>query len=471
VKSTNTPASNPNTISISGTGQYQTWIINGSDMYNSSNYGSNWSQNTSAPTRARYSGLAISQSGQYQTVTAAYSSGYTNYGIYTSSNFGSTWSYAISEMSYLGQVTMSASGQYQMYVATTGEAYLSSNYGSSWTRNYDAPGGGVKLSMSASGQYITVCVYNGYMYNSSSYGSTWSINSSASNTAKWIGISLSASGQYQTAVVADGGSIYNSSNYGSTWSQNTTAANTYWQSVSVSASGQYQCACWGYATNTGNIYTSSNYGSTWSQSSLTVSSAYWSFALMSKSGQYFFALNYADVGWYICKNSISNGIVNVGNYTTANAVTSGITGGLYYNTTSSNLWVSNGSAWSTVKSFVIDHPDDPSKYLVHGCLEGPESGVYYRGSGEITNNDSVTMNLPDYVRNLAGEFTVKITPIYDGNRDKGQYFSSRVTNNKFTVYGPNGKFSWHINGKRININVEPYKNTVLPKGDGPYQWL
>ena len=28
------------------------------------------------------------------------------------------------------------------------------------------------------------------------------------------------------------------------------------------------------------------------------------------------------------------------------------------------------------KSFIIDHPTDPSKYLVHVCLEGPEAGVY-----------------------------------------------------------------------------------------------
>ena len=30
---------------------------------------------------------------------------------------------------------------------------------------------------------------------------------------------------------------------------------------------------------------------------------------------------------------------------------------------------------------IIDHPDDKeNKYLIHGCLEGPEVGVYYRGT-------------------------------------------------------------------------------------------
>ena len=35
------------------------------------------------------------------------------------------------------------------------------------------------------------------------------------------------------------------------------------------------------------------------------------------------------------------------------------------------------------KTFIIDHPIDKNKYLVHGCLEGPEFGVYYRGKSEI----------------------------------------------------------------------------------------
>ena len=42
------------------------------------------------------------------------------------------------------------------------------------------------------------------------------------------------------------------------------------------------------------------------------------------------------------------------------------------------IWLSNtGTLFldNTAKTFVIDHPDDTSKYLVHGCLEGPEGGV------------------------------------------------------------------------------------------------
>jgi hypothetical protein len=48
---------------------------------------------------------------------------------------------------------------------------------------------------------------------------------------------------------------------------------------------------------------------------------------------------------------------------------------------------------------------------------------------------------------------------------------SEVENNKFTVYGPNGKFYWIVHGKRISFQVEPFKQQVTVKGDGPYKWI
>jgi hypothetical protein len=121
------------------------------------------------------------------------------------------------------------------------------------------------------------------------------------------------------------------------------------------------------------------------------------------------------------------------------------------------------------KTFVINHPNDTNKYLVHACLEGPEAGVYYRGIGEITNNEYITINLPDYVSNLAYDFTIQLTGIYD-NKIK-IFNTSEVIDNRFNVYGENGKFYWLVQGKRHNINVEPLKTQTIVKGDGPYRWI
>ena len=142
----------------------------------------------------------------------------------------------------------------------------------------------------------------------------------------------------------------------------------------------------------------------------------------------------------------------------------GITGnGLRYDSDSGEI------SYTADKTFIIDHPDDPDRYLVHTCLEGPEVGVYYRGEGEITNTESTVITLPPYVANLAYVFTIQITHIYDGQVKT--YSSSRVKNNQFTVYGPNGEFFWMANGTRGETVVEPLKTDVDVRGDGPYRWI
>ena len=131
----------------------------------------------------------------------------------------------------------------------------------------------------------------------------------------------------------------------------------------------------------------------------------------------------------------------------------------------SNVWY-----YEQGKTFIIDHPQNKEKYLVHACLEGPEVGVYYRGKSEVTNDTSVTVNLPDYIPGWAYDFTITVTGIYDGKLKL--YNASEVDESgAFTVYGENGKFNWIAIGKRGDINAEPYKNEIVIKGDGPYKWV
>jgi hypothetical protein len=123
------------------------------------------------------------------------------------------------------------------------------------------------------------------------------------------------------------------------------------------------------------------------------------------------------------------------------------------------------------KTFVIDHPKEENKYLVHACLEGPEAGVYYRGKGKIEENEeSTTIYLPSYVENLAIDFTIQISPIYDGKVKT--FASTEVIDNKyFKVYGESGSFYWNVFGKRLSINSEPLKNETNVHGNGPYKWI
>ena len=62
----------------------------------------------------------------------------------------------------------------------------------------------------------------------------------------------------------------------------------------------------------------------------------------------------------------------------------------------------------TYKSFLIDHPTQEGKKLRHGCLEGPEHGVYFRGN----SSDSI-IECPEYWMGLVEEdsVTVQLTAI------------------------------------------------------------
>jgi hypothetical protein len=135
------------------------------------------------------------------------------------------------------------------------------------------------------------------------------------------------------------------------------------------------------------------------------------------------------------------------------------------------LWNLNTGevTYNTAKTFVIDHPLDTDKYLVHACLEGPEAGVYYRGLGCIENQEFVEISLPDYVSSFTTEPTPHITPIYNGKIRTLN--SSLIKDNKFRVYGEPGEFSWIVYAKRQDIQTEPFKNIVNVKGDGPYKYI
>ena len=88
----------------------------------------------------------------------------------------------------------------------------------------------------------------------------------------------------------------------------------------------------------------------------------------------------------------------------------------------------------------------------------------------IINSISTTVILPNYVTNLASEFTVQLTPIYQ-DKQINQIYASEMIDNSFQVYGENCKFYWLVQGKRRDIDIEPLKTNTIVKGNGPYTWI
>jgi hypothetical protein len=139
---------------------------------------------------------------------------------------------------------------------------------------------------------------------------------------------------------------------------------------------------------------------------------------------------------------------------------------LQYNATSGEI------VYNTAKTFVIDHPQEPHrKYLVHGCLEGPEGGVYYRGESKVGE----TVVLPKYVKSLVAPGdtpTIQLTPIGYHSACPGVTRWDRETNS-FRVLGDDGEVFWTFFAKRCDLpkGVEPRKHDVHVSGDGPYRYI
>jgi len=132
---------------------------------------------------------------------------------------------------------------------------------------------------------------------------------------------------------------------------------------------------------------------------------------------------------------------------------------------------------TNVKNFIIPHPDDPARYLVHTSLEGPEWGpVYYRGTSKLQDGE-VVVNLPDYFESLtkAENRTITLTCKNGGS----VLYYEDIKNGQFKVKLAQGisgneaqEFSWLVMAERKGpaLQVEPRKDEIEVKGFGPYRY-
>ncbi len=110
------------------------------------------------------------------------------------------------------------------------------------------------IDISSTGQYQTGVVYGGLIYYSSNYGVNWiEISTMADNN--FISVSMSDSGQYQTAL---SNVIFISTNFGATWTQNFSTESHI--CVEVTNTGQNQIR----ASQSNYLQLSTDYGSNWS---------------------------------------------------------------------------------------------------------------------------------------------------------------------------------------------------------------
>jgi hypothetical protein len=137
---------------------------------------------------------------------------------------------------------------------------------------------------------------------------------------------------------------------------------------------------------------------------------------------------------------------------------------------------------TNVKTFVIPHPTDDERYLVHACLEGPEAGVIYRGQSQLVDG-WVQIDLPAYFEALCAEEgrSVMLTCIADDPADEWcpVLHATYPKNGRFFVGLGSGmvindqRFWWEVKAIRKDVppvTVEPLTDTVDVLGTGPYTY-
>jgi len=169
------------------------------------------------------------------------------------------------------------------------------------------------------------------------------------------------------------------------------------------------------------------------------------------------------------------------------------------------LWFYPGSGGTAIKTFVIDHPTDPDRWLVHACVEGPEALVQYRGVA-IIDGGTARVELPDYfeaatraegrqvqatmqlpeepltIPGIPASVTVPfrtspgvgdipehlmVRPVAASSPKDGQF--------RLACPAPDGtKIAWTVTAVRADVDhvvAEPLRSDYDAHGDGPYRYL
>jgi hypothetical protein len=118
------------------------------------------------------------------------------------------------------------------------------------------------------------------------------------------------------------------------------------------------------------------------------------------------------------------------------------------------------------KNFVIQHPLDEDRYLVHAAAEGPTADLVYRGTSSLQNG-SVVVELPPYFEaaSKADGRTVFVTPKIAADGSQCNMAASSIENGRFTVSTQGcvnncaHKFDWLVFAIRGDVEtvVEPLK--------------
>lgn len=159
--------------------------------------------------------------------------------------------------------------------------------------------------------------------------------------------------------------------------------------------------------------------------------------------------------WVATSSTDGAGLLNVYNAAGTNIIQlSGSSGNVF-----GTSFISTGA-----KNFRTDHPEDPTKEIYYAAIEGPEVGVYIRGTAELIGGESI-ITLPDHFRFVTAEegITVQVTPLSAAS--EGLAVTSKSTSQITVRELRNGtgsySFDYVVSGVRLGFeNYEVIRDKV-----------
>lgn len=116
-----------------------------------------------------------------------------------------------------------------------------------------------------------------------------------------------------------------------------------------------------------------------------------------------------------------------------------------------------GNLRATTKSFDIPHPTKDGMRLVYGVLEGPEHGVYHRGT--VEGKGVIKVELPEYWHKLVGDqYTIQLTPWgnYNVSIDSKteNHFTIQLVGDFISRKFKNIKVDYIVHGSRLDAPLD-----------------
>lgn len=176
--------------------------------------------------------------------------------VYTSTNYGTTWVARDIANRNWTSIASSADGTKLVGCVNPGQIYTSTDSGVNWTargavRNWTA------IASSLDGTRITAAAANVGVFVSTDSGVNWGTSPNLSGVVNWTTVASSGTG-LNLAAAASSQQIYTSINGGTNWTARETAR--LWTCLASSNDGSVLAAG---AGTSGFIYTSTDFGATW----------------------------------------------------------------------------------------------------------------------------------------------------------------------------------------------------------------